>query len=324
MPKDEKVLSELNRFLVEDGTLSTLSYLSPSAINTYLSCTLRFYFRYIARLKAPDEIAEDVDGLLLGNLLHRTMESLYNNKSETNIITAEWLNALLNNHELIKNCLDKALAKEYYHRENLPAEAGEDGKLVLLREVVEKYVRKIIRYDIRQTPFTLEGAELPFRYDFPFKAGETIRQVRLGGVIDRLDRQGNRLFVVDYKTGKLNNKFKSIAALFGADVQEHNPAALQIMLYSTLLKQQHPDRGITPKLYFMRELYNDSDFLITETSSKQSITEITPYMESYTAALAATLSEIFNPQLPFAPTTHTDSCTLCDYRRICNATANQR
>lgn len=27
--------------------------LSPSALNTYLDCRLKFYFRYVARLKAP-------------------------------------------------------------------------------------------------------------------------------------------------------------------------------------------------------------------------------------------------------------------------------
>ena len=339
IPKNEKVLQELQKYLVvgsqqsavgsrqneteEKSTLnsqlSTFNYLTPSAINAYLACSLRFYFRYIERLKAPDEMSEDVDGLLLGNLLHRTMESLYN-IAENKLITAEWLKALSNNHELIKESLDKALAREYYHRDSLPAEADEDGKLVLLREVVSKYIYQIIRYDISQTPFTLEGAELRLYHDFPFKYGNEIKHVRLGGIIDRLDRQGNCLLVVDYKTGKANNEFKSVEALFGADVQKHNPAVLQIMLYSMLLKQQQPEREITPKLYFMRELYNDSDFLITEKSGKQSntVTEISPYMESYTAALSGILSELFNPQQSFVQTIDIDSCAYCDYRKICN------
>ena len=326
--KDEKVLHELGKYLVEEKQIVTepvpsgvkeslVARLSPSAINAYLACKLRFYFRYIARLKAPDEMAEDVDGLLLGNILHRTMESLYNTVGNK-VISVDWLKALSENHELIKNCLDKALAREYYHRDTLPLESGENGKLVLLREVVEKYVGQIICYDISQAPFTLEGAELSFHYDFPFKSGAATKQVRLGGIIDRLDRKGNHLFIVDYKTGKLNNSFKSVEALFGADAQDHNPAVLQIMLYSMLLKQQQPEQEITPKLYFMRELYKEPDFLIVDKSSKESITEITPYMENFGEALSATLSEIFDPQQAFEPTEYADNCALCDYSRICH------
>ncbi|MCL2098109.1 MAG: PD-(D/E)XK nuclease family protein [Bacteroidales bacterium] len=330
--KDEKVLQELHKYLVEENSqfstlnsqfstlnsqLSILNYLTPSAVNAYLACSLRFYFRYIARLKPPEEMLEDVDGLLLGNLLHRTMENLYNT-AENKLITADWLKALSKNNELIKNSLNKALADEYYHKDSLPAEADEDGKLVLLREVVEKYIRQIIRYDTAQAPFTLEGTELRILCRFPFKSGEETKQVHLGGIIDRLDRQGKRLSVVDYKTGKVNNEFKSIEALFGADAKQHNPAVLQIMLYSILLKQQEPERDVTPKLYFMRELYKDSDFLVTDKITKESITEITPCMESFTAALSAVLSEIFNPQQPFVQTSDADTCTMCDYRKICN------
>ncbi|MDR0294920.1 MAG: PD-(D/E)XK nuclease family protein [Prevotellaceae bacterium] len=343
VPKDERVLEVLRKYLVEEGEkvrgtgyevrgenskfkIQNLkfNFLTPSAINAYLACSLQFYFRYIERLKAPDEMTEDVDGILLGNLLHRTMESLYKlPKSpeggvDNAVITTEWLRTLLNNHELIKDSLDKALAHEYYHRDTLPAEADEDGKLVLLREVVSKYIYQIIRYDIEQTPFTLEGTELRFHHNFPFKCGDEIKHIRLGGIVDRLDRQGNRLLVVDYKTGRAKGEFKGVEALFGADAQQHNPAVLQIMLYSMLLKQQQPKLEITPKLYFMRKLYKDSNFMITDKSNKQSITDITPYMESYTAALSGILSELFNPQQAFEQTSDADSCAMCDYRKICN------
>ena len=34
--------------------------LSPSAVNSYINCPLQFYYRYIARIKEPEEIDEDI------------------------------------------------------------------------------------------------------------------------------------------------------------------------------------------------------------------------------------------------------------------------
>lgn len=34
--------------------------LSPSALNAYLDCRLKFYYRYVARLKAPDEVSAEI------------------------------------------------------------------------------------------------------------------------------------------------------------------------------------------------------------------------------------------------------------------------
>lgn len=33
---------------------------SPSALNAYLDCRLKFYYRYVAGLKAPDEVSAEI------------------------------------------------------------------------------------------------------------------------------------------------------------------------------------------------------------------------------------------------------------------------
>ena len=44
--------------------------LSPSALNTYLDCRLRFYYRYVAGLKTPDEVSAEIDSALFGTIFH--------------------------------------------------------------------------------------------------------------------------------------------------------------------------------------------------------------------------------------------------------------
>ena len=51
--------------------------LSPSALNEFLNCSLRFYFHHIAGLPQPEEVTEDIDARIFGNLLHKAMQILY-------------------------------------------------------------------------------------------------------------------------------------------------------------------------------------------------------------------------------------------------------
>ena len=51
--------------------------LSPSALNAYIDCPLKFYFRYVARVKTPDEISAEIDSALFGTIFHRSAEQVY-------------------------------------------------------------------------------------------------------------------------------------------------------------------------------------------------------------------------------------------------------
>ena len=51
--------------------------LSPSALNTYLDCRLRFYYRYVAGLKTPDEVSAEIDSALFGTIFHLSAQLAY-------------------------------------------------------------------------------------------------------------------------------------------------------------------------------------------------------------------------------------------------------
>ena len=53
------------------------AFFSPSALNAYLDCRLKFYYRYVAGLKAPDEVSAEIDSALFGTLFHRSAELVY-------------------------------------------------------------------------------------------------------------------------------------------------------------------------------------------------------------------------------------------------------
>ncbi len=56
---------------------SSARVLSPSAINTWLSCRMKFYYRYVNGLREPEIVTKDIDPAMLGEILHDVMRKLY-------------------------------------------------------------------------------------------------------------------------------------------------------------------------------------------------------------------------------------------------------
>ena len=66
--KDERILS-----IMHDK-----KYLSPTSINRYIECPLKFYFQDVARIRIPDRPQDGIDNALFGTIFHDTCEFFYN------------------------------------------------------------------------------------------------------------------------------------------------------------------------------------------------------------------------------------------------------
>ncbi|HNX80513.1 MAG TPA: PD-(D/E)XK nuclease family protein, partial [Prolixibacteraceae bacterium] len=51
--------------------------LSPSAIVAFLHCRMKFYLSYVVGLREEEEVKEDIDRMVFGNIFHKAMETLY-------------------------------------------------------------------------------------------------------------------------------------------------------------------------------------------------------------------------------------------------------
>ncbi|MCX6356926.1 MAG: PD-(D/E)XK nuclease family protein, partial [Candidatus Aureabacteria bacterium] len=50
---------------------------SPSSVNTYLECPLRFYYRYVLRLREREELGDEIDGAEVGIFIHRVLHDVF-------------------------------------------------------------------------------------------------------------------------------------------------------------------------------------------------------------------------------------------------------
>ncbi|MCF0160830.1 MAG: PD-(D/E)XK nuclease family protein, partial [Bacteroidaceae bacterium] len=78
--------------------------LSPSALNRYIDCPLRYYFQYVARMKVEEEVTDAIDSALFGTLFHRCSELVYKDMmrlDNSTIRTAHIEDALKNDAKLM-------------------------------------------------------------------------------------------------------------------------------------------------------------------------------------------------------------------------------
>lgn len=308
IPKSGEILSLLNVY-----TQSEEKTISPSALNTYMECPLRFYFKYIARIEEKEEIAEELDHRLLGNIFHECSQSLYATIPEGNI-TAEAIDGILKNDKLIDEHIRISYLRLYDQR---ITELIDNGSNELILNIIKKYIREVLKYDKRICPFHLIAMEQKFTVPVTIKIGNTPVSVFVGGYIDRIDQTDRGIRVIDYKTGADNTSFKSIPSVFDPENPTRNKAAFQTMLYCLMFG--HGNRSASPLIpgIYSTKLMFGKDYNYMLKCDKDYINNFSQYREEFQESLTKLLEELYSPQTPFRQTTNDKKCRNCSYAGIC-------
>jgi CRISPR/Cas system-associated exonuclease Cas4 (RecB family) len=310
--RSDEVKNVLNEYLKE----GTEKQLSPSALNSYLDCRLRFYFRYIEGLSESREVTDEIDQSVFGSLLHRMMELLYQPYKDKEI-DAEILSGILKNRRLIDHAILRSFADCFFRSENVKDE-DITGRNIIIREVLLKYILRIIEIDKVAAPFTLVGLEDRMNIRVPIHNGKHSAMLNLTGFIDRLDYRRDTLYIIDYKTGNAKRSFMSISDLFDCDKPD-NHAVMQTLMYAYMVRLAFPRYPrICSGLYVMKDLFTaDYDSRI-HLSRKSPIENYFDLSDEFESKLNSLFSEMFLSDTPFAQTDDTKKCLTCPYADICH------
>ncbi len=309
--KDERVLDALSR--LNEGS-SRFKGISPSALNSYIDCSLQFYFKQVAKIREPNEIEDYVDSRLFGNLLHDVMEKFYRkiqDRKKSSLIQSTDFDQYQNT---VKQLIDEAFIGHYGL--DPKRKVVYEGQTLVVREVIRTFVEKVLEHDKAYTPFTIEGLERgEWQYFVPIQHAPG--RVILSGKIDRLDRKDNVVRILDYKTGRGDLDFNDVDSLFNGE-KKRNKAAFQTLIYSLLYKSSHPTDSVSlvPGLVSRQNLFAD-EFRPNFRIDKEELTDANQLLPDFESKLKNLLEEIFDPSKPFVQTENTEHCKLCPFTGIC-------
>ena len=312
--KSYEVFDKLLRY-TRDKTLS------PTAFSTYVKCPLRFYFNFVERLRPEDELEESVDNMTFGNIFHEAADILYS-KIEGDAEPAKRLAELRNRGE-VDRCVDKAIAKVYFRRENEPLpELG--GELIIIRNIVREYLGKnLIDYDLRNGDFSVWKCECDVDMTLPIDVGEDHFDVHLAGRADRIDSLNNGLLrIIDYKTGKPRLNYSGIEALFHGEpiATKRESNIINTLLYSMMLSHKM-GRDVRPELYYVGSMVRSEyspRFVESIDRKSRTLDAYSECAEEFETEVKATLCEMFDRTIPFSQCEDSSACKYCDYCSICN------
>lgn len=309
--KDASVMALLSK--LSEGN-SRFKGISPSALNTYIECRLRFYLRHVARIKEPEEVEEDLDARILGNFLHAVIELFYKQLRERKNSKLIEANDLAHAEPIIDKLIDEVFINAYGLDPGKQVQY--EGQRLVVREVVKSFAGRILEMDKAYAPFVMEALEQG-GLTYSIKLDQLVEPVLLSGKIDRVDRKDNILRVIDYKTGKDQLDFESIDSLFARE-GKRNKAAFQTMLYALLYKANVKSDGfkIVPGLINRMNLF-DKDFQFGLKVGKTYVADVDSLLPEFEKHLKVVLEELFNPGVPFDQTTNTEICRYCAYQGIC-------
>ncbi|KPL16161.1 MAG: hypothetical protein AMS26_05525 [Bacteroides sp. SM23_62] len=313
--KTGPIMDELLNYAaaVENG-----HYFSPSALNSLIDCTLRFYFRYIAGLKEPDELKEEVDPALFGTLLHESIRKIYGGLE--NPIQKADIESVVKDAKGVRKAINEAFAEVWYkNRTGVEPE----GRNLVIREIIFTYLQKIMERDQEYCPINIYSLEKPYFTGLAFESSGQNHTVKIGGKIDRIDESGGMYRVLDYKTGAGEMTFESIQDLFEGEQKNRNRAAFQTFLYAKVFASHigMKEAKIMPGIYLIRDIYSqDFNYIFRMGPPRKHIPieDYSNFDEVFTEHLRALLSALYDPEVPFQQTAEEENCRNCPYRGICH------
>ena len=304
-------------------------HFSASSLSTYINCPLQFYLRFVAGILPEEEIDENVDQSVIGLVIHKALEELGNAMianpgTPPAGLVDEWTEKIAGDY-----VLDLFNSYEEVRGQDLTR-----GRLYLATEVVRRtlaaYLPKL-REELASGGTQIIGCER--RFSCRLDVGGT--SVALTGFADRIDLRGDRVAILDYKSGESHpTTFRNISELFTDTGKKH---IFQLFFYMLLYKyrsredfpkDRFPDVLPEAGIIYLRDALKGAN--PTRFASQQFTKKELEAMAAEGKAVPASeqLLEAFEEQLKvgiknllegedFVQTSDPKHCEYCDYNLVC-------
>ncbi|MDD4847824.1 MAG: PD-(D/E)XK nuclease family protein [Bacteroidales bacterium] len=301
--KDDNIMQRLDA--IANGGFS------PTALNSYLECSLKYYYQNVLQIKDQDELKETIDSALLGTIVHQTIEKMHQS----------FVKKSFNNQD-IDNMLkevDQTLGNVF----NNNWEGGNylNGRNRLFFEVAKQWIINFLNKekDWIKNGYIILVQEYSMKRSIKIDINGVEKVICFKGTADRICSDNQSQILIDFKTGnvkkndvKINDIDEYISGRFREKPQS---IALQLLIYAWLFSNDSlkSDLSLNAKIISLQKL-ND-DFSLTFNSNNTEITETT--LQKVEELLQTIVQEIFNRDIPFEAAKNDKACTYCSFVELC-------
>lgn len=304
-------------------------YLSATALNEYIACPMRFFYRRIVGVPEPPETMETLSPSVQGSVVHGAMMNLYLPAREDQgrildtpvEVTEDMISDLLGDRDRIERLVIRMINLCHAHRKEgeEAADTPLEGSAAILLPGLVDQVMDILRRDKRHTPFLLYGCEVERKVRFPLADG---RETNITYTIDRIDRlPGGGVRIVDYKTGSVRMGLATFGEIF-TNHRAHIP--FQLMLYATLLGMDKgaglPDPGgdgYLMEVINVPRVLDENRGIVGLTVGEEPVAGHAHYSGEFSSGLDRLITTILDPGCDFCSTDDPGQCVWCNYRHLC-------
>lgn len=295
---------------------------SASMLKKYLTCPLDFYFRYVMDFGEADAVEEEIENSTFGTFIHDTLEILYEpfaqyskdgvlKSPRPSNITSRDIDYMLKNFTV-------TLDNQFLTHFNNDKDAFMKGKNLLSYEMAKELTKRFLKSEKafleKQTqPVFIEALEQSYNVEIEIEVHGSLKKVNLRGFIDRIDRVGDAIRIIDYKTGKVNDAdvaFRVKDTEDGAIVESigSKKHLLQLLMYAYLYHQKH---GVVPTSSIISFVSKANEPFEIKTPKEIELEEM---IDNFPKYIGLILEEIYDVEAPFSHNSkqYTSYCMYCD------------
>ena len=310
-------LEQLQYFIENNG-------IAPTTLSVYIQCPMKFYLNFIAQIK-DESVQEDLGYNVIGNIIHDTLEFLFKPYCSTD-----------GNQQIIdKTLFDNVIQPKWEQmlelavKKHLPNGFPDVGFNYLNKVTIKQQLTNYLKFTSKQLENNILcflEAEGELRTILPTQFGNCLFK----GRTDRIDRIGDLIRVIDYKTGSVKDTDLKVPVRHHAEsdleyLKKIPEKALQLLMYQYLYLKEHPlsPDQVVGAIHALKYA-NNIEFCLTKVNPTKSDSDAdTSFLEGdnlipdMEAMLEAVVAEMLDPETPFKQAESDKKCRNCEFKEIC-------
>ena len=309
--KSDEDIKDIEKYFYEIG-------LTPSALNEYIKCPLKFYYTYIKGIREQSEIATTLDAAQLGRVFHTVMELIYT-PFKDKVVTTHDLSQYTK--KKIEELTYKAVVFTLYELkkidevEKITYQISGENKILF--EIIVEMVMNMLECDKKRTPFTHISCENKYKTDYTTTNGN---KIVLKGFIDKIDETEKSVHLIDYKTTKLIDNIDATKVLsteeltnffYGPNDKKYVKEILQMCFYNILYKEK-TNKEIETYLFLARMSFDHDNFL-----ANTQVVLPDDWEAIFKAELDKVVDNLMNKEEKICQTSNTKNCEYCYFAPLC-------